>query len=73
MLYHGEVKEVTFMIQYKEKIVDIQESRKNRFIVITQNDNKYLQYVIVKKDNKYLIDSKKRRFLDEDKWYVDYL
>ena len=35
--------------------------------------NKYLQYVIVKKDNKYLIDSKKRRFLDEDKWYVDYL
>ena len=57
----------------REKIVDIQESRKNRFIVITQNDNKYLQYVIVKKDNKFLIDSKKRRFLDEDKWYVDYL
>ena len=57
----------------EEKIVDIQESRKNRFIVITQNDNKYLQYVIVKKDNKYLIDSKKRRFLNEDKWYVDYL
>ena len=40
---------------------------------MTQNDNKYLQYVIVKKDNKYLIGSKKRRFLDEDKWYVDYL
>ena len=57
----------------EEKTVDIQESRKNRFIVITQNDNKYLQYVIVKKDNRYLIDSKKRRFLDEDKWYVDYL
>lgn len=57
----------------EEKIVDIQESRKNRFIVITQNDNKDLQYVIVKKDNKYLIDSKKRRFLNEDKWYVDYL
>ena len=46
----------------EEKIVDIQESRKNRFIVITQNDNKYLQYVIVKKDNKYLIDSKKEDF-----------
>ena len=57
----------------EEKIVDIQESRKNRFIVITQNDNKYLQYVIVKKDNKYLIDSKKRKFLSEDKWSVDYL
>lgn len=46
----------------REKIVDIQESRKNRFIVITQNDNKYLQYVIVKKDNKFLIDSKKEDF-----------
>ena len=45
----------------REKIVDIQESRKNRFIVITQNDNKYLQYVIVKKDNKFLIDSKKKK------------
>ena len=68
----GKVKELHYDSK-EEKIVDIQESRKNRFIVITQNDNKYLQYVIVKKDNKYLIDSKKRRFLDEDKWYVDYL
>lgn len=66
--------EGSYIYDSKEgKIVDIQESRKNRFIVITQNDNKYLQYVIVKKDNKYLIDSKKRRFLNEDKWYVDYL
>ena len=57
----------------KEKIIDIQESRKNRFIVTTRTDNKYLQYIVVKKNNKYLIDSKKRRFLNEDKWYVDYL
>lgn len=57
----------------EEKIIDIQESRKNRFLVITQTDNKYLQYIIVKKDNKYLIDCKKRRFLSEDKWSVDYL
>ena len=57
----------------KEKIIDIQESRKNRFIVTTRTDDEYLQYVIVKKNNKYLIDSKKRRFLSEDKWYVDYL
>lgn len=57
----------------EEKIIDIQENRKNRFFVTTQTDNKYLQYVIIKKDNKYLIDSKKRRFLNEDKWYVDYL
>ena len=57
----------------KEKIIDIQESRKNRFIVTTRTDDEYLQYVIVKKNNKYLIDSKKRRFLNEDKWYVDYL
>ena len=57
----------------KEKIIDIQESRKNRFIVTTRTDDKYLQYVIVKKNNKFLIDSKKRRFLNEDKWYVDYL
>lgn len=57
----------------KEKIIDIQESRKNRFIVTTQTGNEYLQYVIVKINNKYLIDSKKRRFLSEDKWYVDYL
>ena len=57
----------------KEKIIDIQESRKNRFIVTTRTDDEYLQYVIVKKNNKFLIDSKKRRFLNEDKWYVDYL
>ena len=57
----------------KEKIIDIQESRKNRFFVTTRTDNKYLQYIVVKKNNKYLIDSKKRRFLNEDKWYVDYL
>ena len=57
----------------KEKIIDIQESRKNRFIVTTRTDDEYLQYVVVKKNNKYLIDSKKRRFLSEDKWYVDYL
>ena len=56
-----------------EKIIDIQESRKNRFIVTTRTDDEYLQYVIVKKNNKFLIDSKKRRFLNEDKWYVDYL
>ena len=47
----------------KEKIIDIQESRKNRFIVTTRTDDEYLQYVIVKKNNKFLIDSKKRRFL----------
>ena len=47
----------------KEKIIDIQESRKNRFIVTTRTDDEYLQYVIVKKNNKFLID----------KWYVDYL
>ena len=57
----------------KEKIIDIQESRKNRFIVTTRTDDEYLQYVIVKKNNKFLMDSKKRRFLNEDKWYVDYL
>ena len=57
----------------KEKIIDIQESRKNRFIVTTRTDDEYLQYVIVKKNNKFLIDSKKRRFLNDDKWYVDYL
>ena len=57
----------------KEKIIDMQESRKNRFFVTTRTDNKYLQYIVVKKNNKYLIDSKKRRFLNEDKWYVDYL
>ncbi len=57
----------------KEKKIDIQESRKNRFIVTTRTDDEYLQYVIVKKNNKFLIDSKKRRFLNEDKWYVDYL
>ena len=57
----------------KEKIIDIQESRKNRFIVTTRTGNEYLQYIVVKKNNKYLIDSKKRRFLSEDKWYVDYL
>ena len=57
----------------KEKIIDIQESRKNRFIVTTRTDDEYLQYVIVKKNNKFLIDGKKRRFLNEDKWYVDYL
>ena len=57
----------------KEKIIDMQESRKNRFFVTTRTDNKYLQYTVVKKNNKYLIDSKKRRFLNEDKWYVDYL
>ena len=59
--------------QNKENIIDIQESRKNRFIVTTRTDDEYLQYVIVKKNNKFLIDSKKRRFLNEDKWYVDYL
>ncbi|OUO66873.1 NTF2 fold immunity protein [Bacteroides sp. An269] len=57
----------------KEKIIDIQESRKNRFIVTTQTYDGYLQYVVVKKNNKYLIDSKKRKFLSEDKWYVGYL
>ena len=57
----------------KEKIIDIQESRKNKFFVTTRTDDEYLQYVIVKKNNKFLIDSKKRRFLNEDKWYVDYL
>ena len=57
----------------KEKIIDIQESRKNNFFVTTRTDDEYLQYVIVKKNNKFLIDSKKRRFLNEDKWYVDYL
>lgn len=57
----------------KEKIIDIQESRKNKFFVTTRTDDGYLQYIVVKKNNKYLIDSKKRRFLNEDKWYVDYL
>ena len=57
----------------KEKIIDMQESRKNRFFVTTRTDNKYLQYIVVKKNNKYLIDSKKRKFLSEDKWSVDYL
>lgn len=54
-------------------MIDIQETRKNKFTVITQNDNKYLQYTIIKKENKYLIDSKKRKFLRDDKWSVDYL
>ena len=57
----------------EEKVIDIQETRKNKFTVITQNDNKYLQYTIIKKENKYLIDSKKRKFLRDDKWSVDYL
>ena len=48
----------------------MQESRKNRFFVTTRTDNKYLQYIVVKKNNKYLIDSKKRRFLNEDKWFI---
>lgn len=46
----------------EEKVIDIQETRKNKFTVITQNDNKYLQYTIIKKENKYLIDSKKENF-----------
>lgn len=57
----------------KEKIIDIQESRKNKFFVTTRTDDEYLQYIVVKKNNKYLIDSKKRKFLSEDKWSVDYL
>ena len=57
----------------KEKIIDIQESKKNRFFVTTRTDNGYLQYVVVKKNNKYLIDNKKRKFLNDDKWHVDYL
>ena len=57
----------------KEKIIDIQENRKNRFIVITQNDDYFFRYTIIKTHDKYLIDNKKRRFLDEDKWSVDYL
>ena len=56
----------------KEKIIDIQESRKNKFLT-TRTDDEYLQYIVVKKNNKYLIDSKKRKFLSEDKWSVDYL
>ncbi|RGZ53530.1 hypothetical protein DW984_21640 [Parabacteroides distasonis] len=57
----------------EEKVIDIQETRKNKFTVITQNDNKYLQYTIIKKENKYLIDRQKRKFLRDDKWSVDYL
>ncbi|OUP33133.1 NTF2 fold immunity protein [Bacteroides sp. An19] len=57
----------------EEKVIDTQETRKNRFTVITQNDNKYLQYTIIKKEDKYLIDNKKMKFIDEDKWHVDYL
>ena len=55
------------------EIIDIQESRKNNFFVTTRTDDEYLQYIVVKKNNKYLIDSKKRKFLSEDKWSVDYL
>ena len=73
MLCHGDLKEVMTMNPNKEKIIDIQESRKNNFFVTTRTDDEYLQYIVVKKNNKYLIDSKKRKFLSEDKWSVDYL
>jgi len=33
----------------KEKIIDIQESRKNNFFVTTRTDDEYLQYIVVKK------------------------
>lgn len=46
----------------EEKIIDTQKTKKNRFIVITQNDNECYRYVIVKNQDKYLIDNKKEDF-----------
>jgi hypothetical protein len=58
-----------------EKIIKMKQEKENRILVYTNGDDVVEQYmyVILKKNGDWLIDSKKIKFIDEEKFENTYL
>ena len=58
----------------EEKVVDAKIEKPNRICVFTYKEERYYCcYVLLRKANEWLIDSKKSRFYEDEKWDNSYL
>jgi hypothetical protein len=60
----------SFIYNETEKIIKIEQENKNKILVITNGEDevdKYM-YIVFRKNGKWLIDGKKRKFFDEEKF-----
>jgi hypothetical protein len=65
----------SFIYNETEIIIKIGQENKNRILVITNGEDevdKYM-YIVLRKNGKWLIDSKKRKFFDEENYKNIYL